>query len=483
MLIEDHLYYDVCIIGAGVIGASVAYYLSQYDIKVLVLDKDNDVSQGTSKANSAIIHAGYDPHPNTIMADTNVRGNKIIHDLVKILNVDFRNIGSYVISFSEEDDAHIKKLYERGLTNKVPGLKIVDRNELLTAEPNISDKARSALYAPTAGVINPWEFTIALTQVARREGVNILLNSEVVAIDNDFNNEVYYIKCKNNNIYKAKYVINAAGVYADIIHNMVAKPDFKIIPTKGEYYLIDKITNTAVNSVLFQCPNKDGKGVLVSNTVHHNIIVGPNAEIIEDRDDVSDTAFGLQQVVNAAKKTVPSLEFYLNLRNFAGIRANTNKDDFICAFAADRFYDIAGIKSPGLSSAPALAIDCIEALKKDGLKLIQKKAWDGSRKFIRFKDESAENKQKLIESRPEYGKIVCRCMSITEAEIIDAILDEGSSLALDAVKRRCGAGLGRCQAGFCGPKILELIVKYRNCKPEDVLLDKTGSNIIFNKTK
>lgn len=291
--------------------------------------------------------------------------------------------------------------------------------------------------------------------------------------------DTFTISTKNNKHFISKYIVNAAGLYADFINELVNEKSFTIIPTKGEYFLLDKQSPERVEGIIFQCPNENGKGVLVSNTIHRNIIIGPNASVIKDKDDTSNTIEGLEFVRKSALKTVPSLNFSYNLRNFAGIRANTDKDDFIVGFASDKFYNIAGIKSPGLSSAPALALECIADLKNDGLELKEKINWNYKRKFIRFKRLSDSEKHELIQQRPSYGRVYCRCMGITEAEIQDAYKVSPAPLALDAIKRRTGAGLGRCQGGFCVPKMIELLVKETKCKPEDIIQNQNGSQIIL----
>ena len=464
--------YDVIIIGGGVIGCSAAYYLTKYDLKVALFEKENDVATGTTKANSAIIHAGYDPVPGSLTARLNVRGNALAKEICKKLDVPFKQTGSLVCAFGSEDDETVKKLYERGIQNGVPGLKILNSDEVKVLEPNLSDTVTSALYAPTAGVISPWEYALAFATVAVENGLELHLSEGVT----DIKDENTVVTQKGE--YKAKYVVAAAGVNCTDIESLVAEPDFILKPSKGEYYLLDKSAFGIVNTVVFQCPNKDGKGVLVSPTVHGNIIVGPNAEGCDDKTDLSTTADGLAFVRSAAAKSVPALNLSSNIRNFAGMRANTNNEDFLIRFVKKGFLSLAGIKSPGLASAPAIGEYVCELLEKDGLTLIKKENAVDTRKVIRFKELYPEEKNAVIKEDPAYGRVVCRCETITEGEIIATFKTPIPPVSIDGVKRRVGAGMGRCQGGFCAPRVLELIHKYTGIPKEEIVKDKAGSTVL-----
>ncbi len=471
--------YDVAIIGAGIIGAACAYELSKHKLKIAVFEKNNDVCCGTTKANSAIIHAGYDPLPGTLMARLNVEGSKMAGELCRKLDVPYRQTGSLVVAFSEEDKEEVEKLYRRGNENGVEGLRIVDSDELKKMEPYISDKALCALYAPTAAIVNPWEYGTALAETAVRNGAEINLEAEVTAVERK---EGFWHIVSSSGCADAKYVINAAGVDCDTVHNMVAAPSFKVLPSAGEYYLLDKSEGKRAKHVIFQCPDKDGKGVLVTQTCHGNLLVGPNADA-RDRDDTSTKARCLDFIREKAVKSVPSIQFKENIRNFTGVRANTDKDDFIIAFAAEDFLDLAGIKSPGLSAAPAIALEAVKMLGEKGLKLDKKENYIDSRKHLRFKTLSAEEKNRLIKENPAYGRVICRCETITQGEILDALQSPIPPVSLDGIKRRAGTGMGRCQSGFCGPKVLEIIAEYKNIPYEEVLQDNTKSYILTGETK
>ena len=471
--------YDVAIIGSGITGSACAYFLSKYRLKIAVIEKNNDVCCGTTKANSAIIHAGYDPHPETLMAKLNVKGSAMAKEICAKLDVPYNQIGSLVVAFSEEEAKTVEELFERGNANGVPDLKILNREELKEAEPMISDEALCALYAPSAAIVNPWEYGLAMAETAVRNGAEILLESEVTSIKKE--NGVFKITAGEKEI-EAKYVINAAGVNCDDIHNMIAPPKFKVIPSAGEYYLLDKSEGKRARHVIFQCPNKDGKGVLVSPTVHGNLIVGPNADA-RDKDDTSTKTRCLDFVREKAVKSVPSINFRENIRNFTGVRAATEIDDFIIEFACEGFLDLAGIKSPGLSAAPAIAELAVKMLGESGLALEGKESFTDERTHLRFKHLSDEEKNNAVKKNSAYGRVICRCETITEGEIIDALNSPIPPVSLDGIKRRAGTGMGRCQGGFCGPKVLEIMAKYKNEPFEAVLQDNTGSVILTGKTK
>ena len=471
--------YDVAIVGSGITGSACAYFLSKYRLKIAVIEKNNDVCCGTTKANSAIIHAGYDPHPETLMAKLNVKGSEMAKEICAKLDVPYNQIGSLVVAFSEEETKTVEELFERGNANGVPDLKILNREELKEAEPMISDEALCALYAPSAAIVNPWEYGLAMAETAVRNGAEILLESEVTSIKKE--NGVFKITAGEKEI-EAKYVINAAGVNCDDVHNMIAPPKFKVIPSAGEYYLLDKSEGKRARHVIFQCPNKDGKGVLVSPTVHGNLIVGPNADA-RDKDDTSTKTRCLDFVREKAVKSVPSINFRENIRNFTGVRAATEIDDFIIEFACEGFLDLAGIKSPGLSAAPAIAGLAVKMLGESGLALEEKESFTDERTHLRFKHLSDEEKNNAVKKNSAYGRVICRCETITEGEIIDALNSPIPPVSLDGIKRRAGTGMGRCQGGFCGPKVLEIMAKYKKEPFESILQDNTGSVILTGKTK
>ena len=475
--------YDVIIIGCGVTGAATAYMLSRYNVKVAVLEAENDVAVGTSKANSAIIHAGYDPVPGTLMARLNVEGNKLVSEIADQLNVPIAHTGSLVVAFSESEMDHVRKLYDRGVKNGVPELYVLDREETLKEEPNLSDEVCGSLYAKTAAVISPWDLTLAMAEVAVKNGVELFLNNRVSTIEKD--GDEFVVTADNGNTFRGRYVVNAAGVYSDVVHELIGEKEFTVNPTKGVYFLLDKSEGSRVNHVIFQCPNELGKGVLVGPTVHGNLIVGPNAEPGTGRDDKSNTSKGLDFIRRTAMRSVPSIAFRENIRNFAGVRANTEFDEFLIAESKSvkGFLNLAGIKSPGLTAAPAIGKYACGLLNGMGLDLVEKAEFDNTREIVRFRELSAEEKEELIKKDPRYGRVICRCETITEGEIVDSLHSVIPARSIAGVKRRCNAGMGRCQGGFCSPRVAALIARELGIDETQVLDDRAESYILVGKMK
>jgi len=474
--------YDVAIIGAGVIGGSIFRELTKYNLKVVILEKEKDVSMGSSKANSAIVHAGYDPKEGSLMAKYNVKGNEIFEDLCTELSVPFKRNGSLIIAVNDEDMKTVKALYENGTKIGVKNLKILTKEEVLEKEPNLSEEIVGALYAPTGGIVGPFEYTIALAENGVANGGEIKLEKEVISIEK---NNTFKITTKDGEIVESKFVINAAGLYADTIHNLICKESFKIIPRSGEYFVMDKSQGSVVSHTIFQCPSKLGKGVLVTPTVHGNLLVGPDARDIDDKEDLGTVGDGLNAVRESSMLTTKKVNFREGIRNFSGLRANPDTGDFIVEENDEvkGFIDVAGMKSPGLSSAPAIALGVVDILDKSGCKLDKKSNFKAKREQIHFMELSAKEKAELIKKNPQYGRMVCRCESITEGEIVDAIKRSFGVLSIDGIKRRCRPGMGRCQGGFCGPRVQEIIAREFNVSLEDVVQEKSGSYILLGKTK
>lgn len=471
--------YDVAIIGCGIAGAAIAYELSKKVINVAIFDKENDVSNFTSKANSGILHSGYDPAPGTLMAKFNIQGSKDAEEICGALDVPYKKCGSLILAFTKEEEEKLKILFDKGKINGVEYMEIWDRKEILAKEQNVSEHVLSALYAPSAAIVSPWEYTIALAETAIRNGAELYLNSEVKDIERA---ERGYCLKTNKGDYYAKYIVNAAGVWADKIHNMVSAPKFQIIPDKGEYYLFDNYEGDMVSRIIFQCPNAKGKGALVAPTVQGNLIVGPNNETPKHREDRSVTSKGLKEVKTAALRAVPKLNFAMNIRSFSGIRSASDRDDFIIEQASDApgFIDVAGIKSPGLTAAPAIAKYVVGILTEAGLEMKKKSFVVDTKRNRRFKDLSIEQKKELIKTNPKYGKIICRCETVTEGEVIEAIQSPIPIHSMDYIKKRCMAGMGRCQGSFCGSRIIELMSSELNLSPTQINQDKPGSNLLFS---
>lgn len=475
--------YDIAVIGAGITGSAIARELSKYNLKTVVIEKGLEVCQGTTKANSAIVHGGFDAKEGSLKAKLNVRGNKLYKDLCEDLNVEFKQIGSLVLAFDEEEEKHIQELYTRGIKNNSKGLKLLNKEEVLEIEPNVNQNVVGALLCESAGIVCPFNFNIALMENAIDNGVNLKLESEVLKINKE--DDLFNIVTKNETI-QAKYVINAAGVYADKINNMIGGDEYYIIPRKGEYKILDKSEGKIANHVLFQCPSKKGKGVLVSQTVHGNLLIGPNANEVEDKEDITTTRDGINEIVQASKKTIENIDFRKTITSFSGLRATSSTGDF-CIFpskVAKNFINVGGIESPGLASAPAVGEYVVEILKNEGLELIENTSFNSKRvKPKAFINMNNEERAEIIAKDDKYKKIICRCESVTEGEIVDAINRPCGARTVDGVKRRVRPGMGRCQGGFCGPRVIEILARELKMDIEDILKDYENSNVVVGKVK
>lgn len=475
--------YDVIIIGAGVTGCSIARELSRYKLKTLVLEKDEDVCTGTSKANSAIVHAGYDAVPGTMKAKMNARGNEMMGQIAKDLDVPFDRIGSFVVCLKSDDPQKLQDLYERGVKNGIKGLEIItDQQRLRKMEPNLADDVVAALYAPTAGIICPFLLTIAMAENAYTNGVEFKFNTPVDTVEK--NGDGYVIK-SGDQTFETKAVVNAAGVYADKIHNMVSEHKLHITARKGEYCLLDHTAGGHVKHTIFVLPNEMGKGILVSPTVHGNLLLGPTALNVEDKEETNTTAAGLDQVNTKCFRGVKDVPTREVITSFAGLRAHEDGDDFVIGEAkdADGFFDAAGIESPGLTSAPAIG-EYLGTQIAEKLSAEKDPDFNGKRQGILDpKKLTLEERNELIKKNPAYGTIICRCESVTEGEIIDAITRPLGAKSLDGVKRRVRAGMGRCQAGFCSPRVMDLLKKYTNKPMTEITKSGGKSQIVFGYSK
>lgn len=470
--------YDVIIVGAGVVGCAIARELSKYNLRTLVLEKGNDVCSGTSKANSAIVHAGFDAKPGTLKAKLNTKSNLLFDELSEELDFPFKRNGSLVLCFDKEDLPALYELKQRGDTNEVPSLKIIDGDEVRRMEPNITDNVVAALYAPTGGIVCPFNLTIALAENANVNGVEFKFNSEVTSIKKY--NDSFEVGLKDERV-KTKVLVNAAGLYSDRLNNMVSEYKFNIIPRRGEYDLFDKYIGNTVSSTIFQLPTKLGKGILVTPTVDGNLLVGPNAVDIDDKSDLATTGEGLEMILEKALMSVKKIPLSYVITSFCGLRARTEKDDFIIGEAADApgFINAAGIESPGLTCAPMIG-KMISEIVEDKLKPERNPSFNPKRKAItRFSELSFEEKRELIKSMPEYGRVVCRCESVTEGEILSAIRRPLGARDLDGIKRRTRAGAGRCQAGFCMSRTMEILQSELHVTPTEITKFGRESKILM----
>lgn len=474
--------YDVAVIGAGVIGCAIARELSRYKVSACVIEKEEDVCCGTSKANSAIVHAGFDALPGTLKAKLNVEGNKLMDQLSKDLDFPFKRNGSLVVCTEESGLPHLQELKERADKNGVPGVKILSWDEVKAMEPNLADEVIAALYAPTGGIVCPFNLTIALAENAAVNGVEFKLNTEV---QNIVRTDTGYDITTDRGHVETRAVVNAAGVYADVIHNMVSDEKIEIIARSGEYCLLDKTAGTHVSHTVFQLPSAMGKGVLVSPTVHGNLLVGPTATDVPDKDDTKTTAEGLAFLQVKAAESVKNIPLRQVITSFTGLRAHEKNDEFVIGEASDakNFFDAAGIESPGLSSAPAIGIMVAKLVSK-ALHLKKNDDFIGVRRgIIRPSELSFEDRKTLVEANPAYGQMICRCEMISEGEIIDAIRRPLGARSLDGVKRRTRAGMGRCQAGFCSPRTMEILVRETGMSMYDITKCGKDSKIVCGTNK
>ncbi|MBS5062924.1 MAG: NAD(P)/FAD-dependent oxidoreductase [Hungatella hathewayi] len=474
--------YDVAVIGGGVTGCAVARELSRYELRVCVLERGEDVCSGTSKANSAIVHAGYDAIPGTRKAEFNVAGNAMMEQLSKDLDFSFKRNGSLVLCFAREEEPKLKELYERGVANGVPGIRLITGEEARSMEPNLTDEVTAAVYAPSGGIVCPFGLTIALAENAYENGVEFRLLTEVERIEK-MESGGYRLTIRHEGTTKvitAHYVVNAAGVYADTFHNMVSSRPIHITPRKGDYCLLDKEAGGHVTSTIFQLPGIYGKGVLVTPTVHGNLLIGPTATDIEDRENVATTAEGLAEVISKSAWSVKNIPYRQVITSFAGLRAHEDGDDFVIGEAegAEGFYDAAGIESPGLSCAPAIGVYLAELIA-DAAAAGKKEQFIACRKGIPHLDSmEKEERARLIKERPDYGTIICRCENVSEGEIIDAIRRPLGATSLDGIKRRVRQGMGRCQAGFCTPRTMEILARELHISMEDICKNAPGSQML-----
>ncbi len=471
--------YDAVIIGGGVIGSAIARELSRYELSVCLIEKEEDVCSGTSKANSAIVHAGYDAKPGSMKAMLNAKGNAMMDELSRDLEFEFKRNGSLVLCFADEDMPKLAELYQRGLKNGID-VKLISGDEARKMEPNLTDEVVAALYAPTGGIVCPFGLTIALAENAADNGVEFAFDTAVTNVKKSENG--YVIETTNGTV-EAKTVINAAGVYSDTIHNMVSEKKLHITPRKGDYCLLDKEAGEHVSATIFQLPGKYGKGILVTPTVHGNLLIGPTAVDVEDKEYTATTAEELADVAKKSAISVKNVPYRLTITSFSGLRAHEDGDDFVLGEVEDApcFFDAAGIESPGLSSAPAIGVYIAEMVA-DKLSAKKKENFIAKRKgFVKLAEKSFAERAEKIKENPLYGVIVCRCMNVSEGEIVDAINRTLGARSLDGVKRRVHQGMGRCQAGFCTSKTMEILSRETGIPMEQIRKNGSHSEMLSHK--
>ncbi len=473
--------YDVLVVGAGVIGGMVARELSKYKLSVCLIEKENDVAMGASKANSGIVHGGFDPEPDTLKAKLNVSGVELLYEAAAQLHVPYRKNGSMVCAFGKEEEPAIHELFERGINNGVKGMKILSGDEARAEEPRLSDACTLALLIPSAGIVCPYQLTLSAIGNAMDNGVELKTNFAVAKIEHT---DIFTLASKKGDILKGKYLINCAGCYSDKVAQLAGDCDFEIVPRAGEYLLIDKTEGDTVKHTIFQVPTPEGKGILVTPTADGNLLTGPTAGVVETPEHDEITQKGVDTVIKLAAKSVPDVNFRQVITSFTGVRSSDKKGDFIIEASKKvcGLINVAAIDSPGLSSCVAIARYVVGIMDDIGAELKEKEAWNPNRENTHaFREMSLEEKDAYIKKNPAYGKIICRCETISEGEILDAIRRNPKAPDMDGVKRRTRAGMGRCQGGFCSPYVMKLIAKEQGIPMEQVTKKGEGSYIVTEK--
>ena len=473
--------YDVVIVGAGVVGAMLARNLSRYDLSVCLLEKENDVAMGASKANSGIVHGGHDPEPGTLKAKLNTQGVELLFQTARELNVPCLRNGSMVCAFSKQEEQHLQLLLERGRENQIPNLSIITGDEARKLEPYLSEEVTAVLYVPAAGIISPYELTVAAVGNAMDNGVTLCRNFAVERITRE---AFFTVTAADGRQVEGSYLVNCAGCGAAKIAGLAGDPAFSVIPRAGAYMLLDKTEGFRAAHTLFQCPSEKGKGILVTPTVHGNLLIGPNAVVVESGESRDTTPEGLREVMTLAARTVPSVDTRQVITSFVGVRASEKSGDFILrrSEVVPGLIHAGAIDSPGLTCCVAIARYLTELLQEAGLTLTEKAAWDGTREDpCAFREMTLEQKNAYIQKHPEFGKIVCRCEGVSEGEILLAIRQNPGARDIDGVKRRTRSGMGRCQGGFCGPYVMQLLSRELGIPMEQVTKSGDGSYMLTER--
>lgn len=475
--------FDILIIGAGIVGSLLAREIKKYKLSVAVLDKESDVGNVTSMANSAIIHSGYDPLPGTLKAKMNVRGNEMFDELTKQLDVSFGRVGSLTVAIYNEQLPLLDELAARAKENGVK-FELLTRAQVLKMEPNITKEVKGALLAPTAGIIDPFNLCVHAMENAVDNGTELFLNEEVIKIDDK--GDYFEVKTSKNHVYKAKMVINAAGLYSDKIAELVAPIDWKITPRKGQYFVLDHYKSGLVRHVIFPLPSEKGKGILVTMTTSGNYLVGPSSELIEDREDFSCDLDTLKKIRESSIIMVPDIPFHQTIRCFAGLRASSSRHDFVIETpkGIPNFVNIGGIESPGFVSAPAIAEYVVDEFISKVFALEKNESFNPAvRKYINPKKMRFIDRHKLVKENPDYGEIICNCEKVTLGEVRDVLKRNCPPHTIKAMKKRVRVGFGKCQGTFCLPLVVKELAAFYNISPLEVLYDKEDSNILLEELK
>lgn len=472
--------FDVIVLGAGVIGSFIARELAKYEIKVLVLEKENDVGNVTSMANSAIVHSGYDPIPGTLKAKFNVLGNKMFSQVCKELDVKFIKCGSMTLATEQSHLEVLKQLQERAKQNNVEAI-ILTKEEAKEKEPDLNDNVLGALFCPNAGIVDPFNLVVHAMENAIDNGVTLELNEEVCAINKT---KIGYQVVTKNNKYEAEIIVNATGINGDIISNMVTTPHFEIRPRKGEYFVLDHFDNNFLSMPIFPLPSEKGKGILMTPTSSHNYLVGPSSEFIDDKDDLSTDSLTLANVKTQAEQLIKAIPFQKTIRTFSGNRPTPSTHDFVIEVVNNHFINAVGIESPGLVSAPAIGKYVADELVTSLKRLRKKTNYNPYVKpYVHIQELSLAQRQEVIKKNPKYGHIMCKCEYVSEQEMLDVLNRSCPPHSVKGLKKRVRAGFGRCQGGMCQPGIVKLLAKFYGVDEKSIVYDELGTNIIKIETK
>ena len=473
--------FDVVIVGAGVVGGLLARELTKYRLSVCLLEKENDVAMGASKANSGIIHGGFDPETGTLKAKLNAEGVDLLYQAADELHVPYRHNGSMVVAFGAEEEPALDALYARGIANGIPKMELLSGDQARAMEPNLSPAITKVLWVPTAGIICPYQLTIAAVGNAMDNGATLLRNFEVATIRHD---DHFTVTAQSGEQVEGRFLVNCAGAYADRIAEMAGDGFFSIIPRAGEYMILDTSEGKTVNATIFQVPTVHGKGILVTPTADGNLLLGPTADPVPSPDHTETTAAGLDRVMRLAAKSVPSVNTRAVITSFTGVRASVKTGDFIIQLSekVPHLLHVAAIDSPGLSSSVAIARYAVALLKKDGMPNKTNPAFDPIREDTHaFRKMSDDEKDAFIQKHPTYGRIVCRCETVSEGEILDAIRRNPPAYDVDGVKRRTRAGMGRCQGGFCAPYVMQCLAAEHGVSLAEITKKGAGSEMTTGK--
>jgi len=471
---------DIVIIGAGAIGCAVARAFSRYQLDILVLERESDVGEITSAANSAIVHSGYDPEPGSLKASMNRLGNQLYGTMCQELDIEMQRIGSLTIATNEEELNILDSLERRAALNGIP-IQMLSRDETLQREPNLTPEVQRALFAPTAGIVNTFELCVAMMENAMDNGVRLRLNEEVQKVI-PLSTGGYEVRT-NRGTCQARVIVNAAGLFSDEISNQVNSVKYEIMPRKGEYFVLDHFDPDFIHHTIFTVPSSKGKGILVSPTTHGNYILGPSSEFVSEKNDCSTDSETLEQVLAAAQKLVPSIPLNQIIRQFAGLRAYEKSGHFIIEESRPGFINLVGIQSPGLTSCPAIALEAVR-LAQNTLSLVDKPDYNPCRRpVIRLNKMSLEDRAEFVRQNPKFGNIVCRCEIVSEGEVLDCIHRNCGATTVRGVKKRVRPGFGKCQGGFCQPRIIKILARELGKQPEEIRYKSPGSYILFEKTR